>query len=193
MSGIASVILAFLPALFPSLAGRWREGLWAAAVGSFVYASYRTWQSTQPILSVEIMAVHLGYGLLAHESLENSYLTIEFRFCSKSGPLAIKEIQCTVGRDHRGEIVPCRNNNEWVATSAYPDGGIDLSTFMSSPMQQGWIKEGWLRLRFSLPPDAIAGQVVNICVRDSYDVKHSKKTFVPILSYGETPIRGHHA
>jgi hypothetical protein len=115
MSGLASVLLAFAPVLFPQTAIHWKALLWTAAVLCFMFANFWVWRSTQPILGIEIASANLGVGILKSESLENSYLTLGFRFCAKSGDLALKDIWCAVildGLPYAGELVPCRTNEE---------------------------------------------------------------------------------
>ena len=116
MSGIASVALTFVPVFVPSAHRHWNAALWTAAAACFVFTSYWIWAKTQPILGIEIVSTHLGTGVISHESLADAYVTIEFRFCAKSGDLAIKSIDCRakIGSGWlAGKEVPCRNTEEW--------------------------------------------------------------------------------
>jgi hypothetical protein len=186
MSGLASIVLAFIPVVFPStLPSTVKAGFWIAAALCFVGANYRVWRATQPLLSVEVIDVYLGSGLLSHESLDDAYITIAFRMCAKSTTLAIKEIACSLKHDgitNEGLPVPCRTVEQWVGSEFYPEGSIDLFTFMASPLAPGWLKQGWLRFNFpNITPLDISGGRIRIVVRDSYDVRHVVKCKIPTI------------
>ena len=183
MSGLASIALAVGAVVFPSIPAK--VALSLAAAVCFLLANYMVWRGTQPVLSVEIMEVYLGSGLLPHESLSDAYLTIVFRMCAKTTTLAVKDIECywkDGSASRAGVAVPCRTDEQWVASQSHPGGGIDLLMFMSSAMSQGWLKTGWLRFQFpSVAPMDITGGRLKIVVRDSYDVKHVVRRDVPAI------------
>src|SRR5260370_4667578 len=190
MSGLASLVFTVVALIF-NLKDLGQARYWiAAAMISYVIASFWVWYKHRPDLTIEGKGIWLDAGVTVEE-LEriSSYVTI--RLCmvnTRSATNAIKSYSLTVeidGKPREAVPVPC----DRLMLNSIRDGFMDLNAHKYSVMQQGWPTEGWVRLLVAgLTLDEALDKTFALVVTDVYNVTYKIKGRTPAERRNEIAI-----
>jgi hypothetical protein len=189
MSGLFSVVFTAIALAF-NLSNRVQAKYWAAAaVASYIVASFWVWYRHRPDLKIELRRVSVDSGVVEGFDRSTNYLTLQIYVVNRHpANNAIKRYELIIeGREkYRGE--PVRTN--LLTWHGNVDGMIDMDEFKDRVLHQAWPSEGWIRFRIQEAPfDEIKTRAFTLTVVDVYDADYSVKGTVPIkYTFDVVPI-----